>query len=227
MTSPRGADAPVELMLVRHAQSVANVANANALAGGDASVAVDGHDRDVALSALGEAQSRRLGERIGEWPAMMTTLVSSPYRRCTETARIARDAAGIDAPIVTDERLHERALGILDKLTPAGVVQRFPEEAARRGKIGKYAYRPPRGESWADVVDRLRPFVRDVESGRFEAQRVIVVTHQALVLCLRSIVEPLTEMQLLEIDRAAEVGNAALTAYRRVGQRYRLEWCDG
>jgi broad specificity phosphatase PhoE len=226
VTQREAAAAPDVLVLVRHAQSVANVANANALAGGAATIAVDGPDRDVALSPLGEAQARRLGERIAGWPPMTTAFVSSPYRRCTETARIARDAGGIAGPILTDERLHERALGILDKLTPAGVVQRFPEEAARRRTIGKYAYRPPEGESWADVVDRLRPFVRDVQSGRFEAQRVFVVTHQALVLCLRSILEPLTETQLLQIDGAAEVANGATAVYRRFGPLYRFERCD-
>lgn len=223
MTEPRHADAPDELVLVRHAQSVANVANVKALADGDPTIAVEGPDREVALSPAGEAQSRRLGDRIARWPMMTTAFVCSPYRRCIDTAQIVREAAGIEAPILTDERLHERALGVLDKLTPAGVVRRFPGEAQRRQRIGKYAYRPPQGESWGDVVERLRPFVEDLEFGRFAAQRVVVVTHQAVVLCLRSILENMTETQLLDVDRAAEVRNGATTTYRKVNGRYVLE----
>ncbi|MEP6695909.1 MAG: hypothetical protein ABJA34_03415 [Pseudonocardiales bacterium] len=50
-------------------------------------------------------------------------------------------------------------IGILDLHTTAGVLGRFPEEAARRNRLGKFYHRPPGGESWADVSLRLRSLI--------------------------------------------------------------------
>ena len=40
-----------------------------------------------------------------------------------------------------------------------------------------------------------------------------MVSHAVVVLCLRYLLEGLTEAQILEIDRAAEVGYCAVTSY--------------
>ena len=39
---------------------------------------------------------------------------------------------------------------------------RLPDEAARRSRLGKFYYRPPGGESWADVLLRLRALLREL-----------------------------------------------------------------
>jgi hypothetical protein len=43
--------------------------------------------------------------------------------------------------------------------------------------------------------------------------RVLVVAHQVVVLCMRYILEELTEEQILAIDRQAEVLNCGIAAY--------------
>jgi len=43
--------------------------------------------------------------------------------------------------------------------------------------------------------------------------RVLIVCHQVIVLCLRYLVEDLDEEKVLAIDRAAELANCGLTSY--------------
>ena len=73
-----------------------------------------------------------------------------------------------------DERLRDRELGILDRLTSAGVEARFLEEGERRRWLGKFYYRPPGGESWADVVLRLRSLLADLDR-EHPGQEVLLV----------------------------------------------------
>ena len=41
-------------------------------------------------------------------------------------------------------------------MTGAGIREQYPDEAQRRDLLGKFYYRPPGGESWADVALRIR-----------------------------------------------------------------------
>jgi probable phosphoglycerate mutase len=41
-----------------------------------------------------------------------------------------------------------------------------------------------------------------------------MLTHQVLVLCMRYLLENLTEEQILAIDREGDVANCAITEYR-------------
>ena len=88
---------------------------------------------------------------------------SSPYLRARQTAELAVHTGGWQTPVLLDERLRDRELGILDMLTSAGVEARLPQEAERRRWLGKFYYRPPGGESWADVVLRLRSLLADLD----------------------------------------------------------------
>jgi broad specificity phosphatase PhoE len=115
---------------------------------------------------------------------------------------------------VVDERLRDRELGVLDLLTSHGMEARFPEEAQRRRWLGKLYYRPPGGESWADVALRLRSFLAELD--RIAAgQRVLLVVHDAVILLLRYVCEAMTEQELLELARTTTVRNASITHLTR------------
>jgi broad specificity phosphatase PhoE len=43
---------------------------------------------------------------------------------------------------------------------------------------------------------------------------VLIVSHQVVVLCLRYLLENLTEQQILAIDAAGDVSNCSVTEYR-------------
>jgi 2,3-bisphosphoglycerate-dependent phosphoglycerate mutase len=209
---------PERLWVVRHGESAGNVARNAARAAGLAAIEIAHRDADVPLSPLGERQSAALGRWFGEAPEgeRPDVVLTSPYLRARQTAALVR-AAGrlpVDASeFVVDERLREREFGVLDRLTSAGIAQRFPEQAEARRLLGKFYHRPPGGESWCDVILRLRSALDTVSLHHADC-RVLVVCHQVVVLCLRYLLERLDEAQLLAIDAEAAVANCSVTEYR-------------
>jgi broad specificity phosphatase PhoE len=209
---------PEHLWIVRHGESAGNVARNEAHASRRARISVAERDADVPLSDLGESQARALGR----WFAAMAladrpcVVLTSPYLRARRTVDLVREEGGFSpdagAPIA-DERLREREFGILDRLTGAGIRQLFPEQAEFRRLLGKFYHRPPGGESWCDVILRLRSCL-DTVSLHFPERRVLVVAHQVVVLCLRYLIENLDEDRLMAIDAQGDVANCAVTEYR-------------
>ena len=208
---------PERLWLVRHGQSAGNVAQVAADLAGDERVAFLGRDVDVPLSPLGAQQALALGRWFGAAApdARPDVILSSPYVRALQTAQIARDAGAAhpDTVIGADERLREKEFGILDGLTQAGVVRAFPEQADLRRVLGKFYHRPPGGESWCDVIFRLRA-VLDTVSLHHGGRRVIIFAHHVVVLCMRYIIENMNEAEVLAIDASSDVANCAITEYR-------------
>ena len=213
---------PGSITLVRHGQSVANVAEDQARALGADGLGLDIRDADVGLSPLGRRQASALGRWVSTAPEHWrpTIVFTSPYRRTLVTAEPTLLALGLRP--LEDERLRERDLGIFDGVTRAGMLAGFPAEAKRRAQLGKFYYRPPGGESWADVVLRVRSFLNDL---RFECQdeRAWIVAHQATIMAFRSALERLPEEQALLIDRTTPVPNGSLTRYVRREGRYVLD----
>ena len=208
---------PTTLWVVRHGQSAGNVAREAADAAGLARIDISGRDVDVPLSALGEQQAEALGRwfREGHEHGRPEILLASPYRRAVQTATLFRDAGGCEADeiICVDERLREKEFGILDGLTVAGIATTFPDQLEFRRLLGKFYHRPPGGESWADVILRLRS-VLDTIALHYADRRVMIVAHQVVVLCLRYIMENLNEAEILAIDKAGDVANCSVTEYR-------------
>ncbi len=201
---------PSKLWVVRHGQSAGNVARDLADAAGAAMIDMDIRDMDVPLSELGEEQARSLGRWFkalpeGEQPEVV---LASPYIRAIRTAELI----GVGGKVTIDERLREREFGILDRLTSFGIKERFPEQAEHRAILGKFYHRPPGGESWCDVILRLRSAL-DTISLHHADKRVLIVGHQVVVLCLRYILEDLNEADVLAIDKEADVANCGVTAY--------------
>lgn len=208
---------PARLWLVRHGQSQGNVARDAADEAGLHEIGIDVRDVDVPLSALGIRQAEAAGLWFAALPADQRPeiILSSPYVRAKQTAEIICKQGALASdparPII-DERLREREFGIFDRLTSLGIRERFPEEAAHRRRLGKFYHRPPGGESWADVVLRLRSMLNTINL-QFCDRRVLIVCHQVVVFCFRYILEQLDEQAILKIDKQAEVLNCGIAAY--------------
>ncbi|MFE5408473.1 histidine phosphatase family protein [Microbacterium sp. NPDC056569] len=209
-----------EFWLVRHGESIGNVAATNAEIAGLEVIPLDERDADVPLSRTGRDQAAALGEWLDARGSAIDAYWSSPYLRARETLTIALGAGGSDATFLIDERLRDRELGILDLLTRAGVAARHPEEMARRRHLGKFYHRPPGGESWADVALRLRSLLGEVLPG--PAERVMVVAHDAVVMLLLYILLPLREDELLSFADDHTVLNASVTRLVRSGSGWEL-----
>ena len=204
-----------ELVLVRHGESVGNVADADARRRGAGRLDLDTRDPDTPLSDQGERQARVLARHLAHRESRPPdVMLSSPYARAATTARIVASVANLEP--VLDERLRERDLGVLDGLTGVGIRELLPEEAERRERLGKFYYRPPGGESWTDVALRVRHVVRDLGQ-LYPGLCVWVFTHQAVIMSFRLVLEGLDERTLLDVDRNEPLGNCSLTRYRDRG----------
>ncbi|MCH7628790.1 histidine phosphatase family protein [Novosphingobium sp.] len=208
---------PATLWIIRHGQSAGNIARDEATAQGLPRIALTHRDVDIPLSSLGRQQAEALGRWFSEQPegARPEVMLASPYVRAVETAELFRAAGGCpsDEKICIDERLREKEFGILDGLTPTGIQDLLPEQAEFRRNLGKFYHRPPGGESWVDVIFRLRALM-DTVSLHYGGRRVMIVAHQVVVLCLRYVIEKLSESEVLAIDREGDVANCAITEYR-------------
>jgi broad specificity phosphatase PhoE len=208
---------PDTIWIVRHGQSAGNVARDAAEAAGLPLIDIMTRDMDTPLSDLGREQAIALGRWFGEMSAeeRPTVVLCSPYVRARETAHIALEAAGLSRDTLTfntDERLREKEFGILDRLTKHGILQKYPELGEQRAHVGKFYFRPPGGESWCDVILRLRNVI-DTITREYRRERVLIVGHQVIVSCFRYLFERLTEEQILEMDRVGNIPNCSVTSY--------------
>jgi broad specificity phosphatase PhoE len=208
---------PQEIWLVRHGQSAGNVARDVAEAAKGLMIDIAERDVDVPLSELGVCQARALADWFASLPeaARPNVVLHSPYLRAAETARIVKLGLDNDSLLATqvDERLREKEFGILDRLTTHGISQRYPELYEQRRHVVKFYFRPPGGESWCDVILRLRS-VLDTITREYARERVLIVGHQVTVNCLRYLLERLDEATILEFDRSGDVPNCSVTSYR-------------
>ena len=211
-------NSPAQLWITRHGQSAGNVARDAAELAGLPVIDIAHRDIDVPLSPLGQQQARALGHWISTLPHEVRpeVVLCSPYVRAVQTADLMLEAAGMAPASVIralDERLREKEFGILDRLTGVGIRQKFPELDAQRKHVGKFYFRPPGGESWCDVILRLRG-MQETLGRTYPGQRVMVIAHQVIVNCFRYLIEDMTEEAILAIDRLADVPNCGVTSYR-------------
>ncbi len=215
---------PATLWIIRHGESAGNIASRETDPG-DHRFRLDMRDADVPLSPRGAQQADALGRWFanGGADAKPDVILASPYLRARSTAERfhATGGAHSHAPILIDERLREKECGILDGLTPEGVAALYPDQAAQRALIGKFYHRPPGGENWCDVIQRLRA-VMDRIHLHHAGEHVMVIAHEVVVFCLRYILDNLDEAGILAIDAQGDIANCAVTEYRLTSGTLRL-----
>ncbi|MET4571313.1 broad specificity phosphatase PhoE [Stenotrophomonas rhizophila] len=207
---------PDRIWVVRHGQSAGNVARDHAEAEGITLIELEHRDADVPLSALGERQSAALANWVAKMPEAdrPNVVLVSPYVRARQTAEAVAAVLGHpSSALIVDERLREKEFGVLDRYTSSGIRATFPELAEQRKLVGKFYFRPPGGESWCDVILRLRGVIGDLQRSHVGAN-VMVVGHQVIVNCMRYLLEGLDERAILDIDREGDVPNCGVTEYR-------------
>jgi broad specificity phosphatase PhoE len=219
---------PDKIWIVRHGQSAGNVARDEAEAVRAHWIDIATRDMDVPLSRLGEQQSTALGAWFAQQPpeGRPTVFLSSPYVRSLQSTRLILEAGKFpaDARVIHDERLREKEFGILDRMTKFGIRAEYPRLDEQRQHVGKFYFRPPGGESWCDVILRLRNVV-DTLTREYRQGRVLIVGHQVTVNCFRYLFERMTEAEVLDLDRKADVPNCGVTMYEfdpAAGERGKL-----
>jgi len=214
-----------ELVLVRHGLSASNVAFPAADAKGLLDSGLTGRDADVELTGTGRLQAAAVGKWLAGLPADQRpeVVITSPYLRARETWRLAAEASGLDLPApVTDDRLVDRRLGDLEMMTRAAIAARYPDEEKRRAEAGDHRYRPPGGESFADIEARLGSFLADLNSA-YAGRRVVVVAHDAVVLMMRAVIERLDWDGVVRVSAGNSVRNGSITRFDGTSGRLVLD----
>jgi probable phosphoglycerate mutase len=205
---------PASLLLVRHAESLGNVAREAAEQTGAGFIDIAERDMDVDLSERGERQAKALGNWLAELGDRVPTVaLTSPYVRTRRTAEIALQASELaDIELCCDERLREREFGSFDRLTRRGLMEKYPEEWETRVRLGKFYHRPPGGESWCDVALRVRSLLDSVTRVH-GGERVVLFTHEVVISLFRYVLEPLDEESVLAAGRATPMVNCGVTEF--------------
>ncbi|WP_327009000.1 bifunctional RNase H/acid phosphatase [Dactylosporangium sp. NBC_01737] len=124
---------------------------------------------DIPLSDRGRDQAARAAGRIRAVAPDLAVVVSSPLRRCLETAAALGDVA-----VVVEPDLVECDFGEWDGLTFAEVRASYPNELDRW--LASPLVAPPGGESLQQVTIRVRRALRRLQQ-QYTGQQIAVVSH--------------------------------------------------
>ena len=121
--------------------------------------------KDIPLHDMGRVQAEEAGRRLAALAPHYEDLayVASPMTRTRETMEIMRRTMGLHPEAYKlDERLVELTFGAWEGMTWKEVRKAEPQLASLREQ-DKWHYAPPGGgESYAMLVDRIRPFLDDL-----------------------------------------------------------------
>ncbi len=130
--------------------------------------------RESNLTELGSRQASALAERLAQEAEPVARIISSPLRRCVDTARPLSDRLGID--IETDARLIEIAHGTWEGRLRDEIARSDPERMWKwRNDPANVAF--TKGETVSQVRDRWRAFAAALGGTRTTA----VFTHDVVV----------------------------------------------
>jgi probable phosphoglycerate mutase len=128
---------------------------------------------DPGLSPVGRDQASHAarGPQLGS--TAFATVLTSPLRRCRETAAIV--AAALDLPVAVEDDLREADFGAWEGLTFAEVARRHPVDLAAWQRSADVA---PTGsaESFRDVLGRVAAVAERLPDG-YPGSAVLAVTH--------------------------------------------------
>ena len=219
---------PLDLVLVRHGQSEANVVQKRekeidaAVANGESveplpeAVAIfSRHDSQQRLTGAGRDQAASAGAWLAEnalRPGDFTGRFVSPYNRTLETAALLDP----DATWTPDARLVERDWGEYGS-TPAPNRKNLYPGTERMREANAFFARMAGGESVFDTSFRVREFL-GMCAREYNDKKVIAVTHGEVMWATRFVLERLMPHEWQELDEQEDqrITNCSILQYTRL-----------
>lgn len=127
---------------------------------------------DAPLDETGTGQACYWQAVFSDFP--LDAIYSSHLERCEQTAR---QIAG-KKPVINTNVLNEIDMGEWDGKAFEEIKTRYPEEFKNRGETPS-TYRPPGGESFQDISDRVLPFFNELFT--LKNRKTLVVTHAGVI----------------------------------------------
>jgi broad specificity phosphatase PhoE len=226
---------PVHLMVVRHGESVGNLAKRNSEQGDHTLLERlrMTHTAHWPLTKKGIAQAKKTGDFLREFSNTQKIYFDRMY--VSTYARAMQTAAYLDivrSSWSQDLRLVERDWGDLDRMTEDERAERFADSFTIRG-IEPFFWAPLNGESFRDLIIRIRDFVDSMH--RANAQNMLVVCHGEVMKAFRIILLGLTPSEYAEMefskDPLKRIHNCQVDHYTRQDPNFttpelskRLNW---
>ena len=208
---------PNLLVFVRHGHSEGNFVNESSKLGDNTFYTPEFRERpghQWRLTKQGREQAKTAGAWIkNEIGDKFDKYYVSPYVRTKETAALLGMP---DAKWRISQRLRERDWGDIGSMPKSEFFDGFPRNALMKRIDGIY-WRPPGGESIADVRCRFRDFL-DTLHREADGQRVLVVTHGEFMWAARAELECMTDEEWIKADNdpSQKIHNTQIIQYSRI-----------
>jgi probable phosphoglycerate mutase len=159
--APADLGAPATFVLLRHGETALTPQKRFSGSGGT----------DPSLSAVGRDQAERAAAAFAA-RGTIQAIVSSPLKRCQETAQAV--AARLGLGVRVEDGLRETDFGAWEGLTFGEVRERQPQDL--NAWLASPDAAPPGGESFAAVARRVSE-ARDLLATEYAGRTVLLVTH--------------------------------------------------
>ncbi|MHC5373585.1 histidine phosphatase family protein [Enterococcus sp. LJL120] len=176
----------MEIILIRHGESLFNQANRSTETGRFFS-----GQSDVPLTDKGRQQAHELS-RLAIFSGV-DQVYASPLSRAYETARLATGRQDI----ILDKRLKKRSLGMLDGKNITDLPQ--GHDFLQNQSLGhSFTDRTPGGENYADVEKRVGEFLKELTKN-LAANKVAIFSHYVAIRLMIKLLLNLDEEQTLTL----------------------------
>ena len=173
-------------------------------------------DFETPLTKIGHEQAYKTGRAMSEVIELPRCVFVSPYLRTEETLMELRRGWPELAKIktITDERIRERQIGLLELYNDYRIFNVFYPEQGRLRKLQKDVYYQfPQGESIIDVQLRNRQAFQTI-TREYPNKKVWLITHHLTILSIRSLLERWRMEEFIAADKNHKPKNCGITIYK-------------
>lgn len=134
---------------------------------------------DQSLNKKGREQAKKTGEYLLDWSIKnqitYEVILTSPLKRCHETAKIINQFFNID--VDKEDLLRERNYGIFEGLRHKTAAEKYPDLWSRY-RMDKPFIKLPEGESGYDVEERVKKLLEQkIPNDHANQIEILIVSH--------------------------------------------------
>lgn len=210
---------PKNLILVRHGQSEGNLVTKQFEESHNEAFFSDEflglHESQYSLTKLGISQAKKASEWLfkNKFTNFDRMLVSNNVRAMQTAAHLNLEKSNW----MIDFNLRERDSGLFNQITPSKRDRDYPDQR-KFYNTQPFLFRPPQGESIADVCKRVK-IVLDTIARECDGKNVIIVCHGHVMRAFRIILERVSLQKANELllgkEEWARVPNCSIIHYTR------------
>ncbi len=201
------------LVVVRHGESFANRRLRKDKDGIKYSLA--GSDASIGLTPRGKRQARTRGKTLNSLFSganRFHSVTANRFERVRQTASLIAECFDYEPLYTEDARVEKRSYGKFWNLTYRGVKELYPDEYSIFETLGPFKYRPPGGENYYDLFERIEEFGDERAVVSSEGNQ-LVVTSSAAMLAFRRTYAGLADEKLVEMYESMAIRNGDFDVY--------------